>query len=128
MVRVVDFCTNIPYHFPCSAVVIPVTVLPQILSALISVNSAHVQWLSTMTIFKAVIHCEGGASLGKIAQTAAGSNYVVPLGTAPTVGAGAVLMGGVGHLTRLYGMSVNNIIGLRIVSQAGLKVLGWEGR
>lgn len=73
----------------------------------------------------AVIQCQGGASLGQIARVAAEKGYVVPLGTAPTVGAGAVLMGGVGHLSRLLGMSVTNIHGLRIVTPGhGLQVLG----
>lgn len=72
----------------------------------------------------AAIRCQGGASLGQIARVAAESNYVVPLGTAPTVGAGAVLMGGVGHLSRLHGMSVANILALRIVTPGkGMRVL-----
>ena len=72
-----------------------------------------------------LIRCQGGASLQQIVRAAALCSYTVPLGTAPTVGAGAVLMGGVGHLSRLYGLSVNNIVGMRIVTPCGgLHALG----
>ena len=66
--------------------------------------------------FGAVVVAQGGANLSDISRVAAEHGYIVPLGTAPTVGAGALLYGGVGHLTRNFGLSVNSILRMSIIT------------
>ena len=66
--------------------------------------------------FGPVIVAQGGATLNDIANVAAENGCIVPLGTAPTVGCGGLVYGGVGHLSRLLGLSVNSIVKMNIVT------------
>ena len=77
---------------------------------------------------EATVVAQAGASLGDIAVAAEAAGYVVPLGTEATVGLGAVLHGGVGHLTRMLGLSVGAITGLRIATPASCSDGAGTGR
>ena len=61
----------------------------------------------------------GGAQLKQVVEVAASHGLMVPLGTAPTVGIGLVLQGGIGHLSRLHGLAVDSICGVKIVVADG---------
>ncbi|CAJ1418769.1 unnamed protein product, partial [Effrenium voratum] len=61
----------------------------------------------------------GGVTLEPLALFAQAQGLAAPLGTAPTVGLGLVLQGGVGHLTRSRGMSVDSVRALQLVTCTG---------
>ena len=60
-----------------------------------------------------------GLSLKEIALEAYERNLAVPLGTAPTVGLGLVLQGGVGHLTRSLGLALDAVRAMQLVTLQG---------
>ena len=62
----------------------------------------------------------GGASMGQICSTAAAGGVMCALGTAPTVGAGLLLQGGVGHLSRWRGLAVDCIETVECVTADGV--------
>jgi len=66
-----------------------------------------------------IIEMGGGANLERVAAALKGSGYSVPIGTYPTVGAGLVLQGGIGFLTRQFGLTVDAIIGAELVDTTG---------
>jgi adenine phosphoribosyltransferase/phosphomevalonate kinase len=49
--------------------------------------------------------------------------FTVPLGSRPSVGVGLALQGGIGHLTRPYGLTCDNIVGAVMVSVASGEVI-----
>ena len=51
----------------------------------------------------------GGASLAAIVEAAEAGGRMCCVGTAPTVGAGLLLQGGVGHLARWRGLAVDTV-------------------
>lgn len=58
--------------------------------------------------------------MGSIARVAAAHGQCMALGTHPTVGFGLLLQGGVGHLTRKFGLAVKHILELEIVTAKGI--------
>lgn len=60
-----------------------------------------------------------GVTLGELAAAAAKHNLAVPVGLYPTVGAGLMLQGGNGRLTRSHSVCVDNIVGAELVSADG---------
>ena len=57
-----------------------------------------------------------GVTLKDVAIAAVERRLAVPLGTAPTVGLGLILQGGVGHLTRSLGLALDAIHSLQMVT------------
>lgn len=68
-----------------------------------------------------VLLAGGGASMATIAKAAEAGGRMCCLGTAPTVGAGLLLQGGVGHLARWKGLAVDNIERVTCVTPDGLE-------
>ena len=60
-----------------------------------------------------------GADFGMIIEAGRKHNLVMPTGTAPSVGLGAVLCGGVGRLSRLIGLSCDNVLEVDVVLADG---------
>ena len=56
-----------------------------------------------------LVEVGGGAALQSIANTLKDSGYSLPIGTYPSVGAGLLLQGGIGYLTREYGLSIDHL-------------------
>ena len=64
--------------------------------------------------------CVGaGMTLKDLCVQAQAYGLAIPLGTAPTVGLGLVLQGGVGHLSRQQGLAVDAIRSVELVTAAG---------
>ncbi|KAL2193139.1 phosphoribosyl transferase domain protein [Corynascus similis CBS 632.67] len=57
-----------------------------------------------------------GCATGDIVRKAMEAGLTVPLGARPSVGAGLWLQGGIGHLSRLYGLACDAIVGAVMVS------------
>ncbi|KAK0753678.1 hypothetical protein B0T18DRAFT_477042 [Schizothecium vesticola] len=64
-----------------------------------------------------------GCTTGDIVRAAMAAGLTVPLGARPSVGAGLVLQGGIGHLARGYGLACDAIVGAVVVSVASGEVL-----
>ena len=65
------------------------------------------------------VQAGAGVKLKALASKAAEAGLVVPLGTAPTVGIGLILQGGVGHSTRRYGLALDAIQSIQLVTASG---------
>lgn len=65
---------------------------------------------------------QGGAAMGRLVQTLAPHGRMVPVGTHATPGFGLLTMGGVGHLSRSLGLTVDFIEELRGVTSTGERV------
>ena len=61
-----------------------------------------------------------GVTLGQVHAAAARAKLACPIGTYPTVGCGLVLQGGIGFLSRLHSLTVDNIREARIVLPGGI--------
>jgi FAD/FMN-containing dehydrogenase len=61
----------------------------------------------------------GGATMGSVVETLAPRSRLVPVGAASTPGMGLALQGGIGHLTRSLGLTVDHIIAVEIVLASG---------
>ncbi|KAI8715029.1 Phosphomevalonate kinase [Fusarium sp. LHS14.1] len=70
-----------------------------------------------------LVVAEAGCKIGDIIQKTMEEGLTVPLGSRPTVGAGLWLQGGIGNLSRLYGLSCDAIVGAVMVSVDTGKVL-----
>lgn len=57
-----------------------------------------------------------GCKTGDVIRKTMEEGLTVPLGARPSVGAGMWLLGGIGHLARLYGLTCDAIVGAVIVS------------
>ena len=68
----------------------------------------------------------GGCQLGDIDHAAHSFGLATPLGIISTTGIGLTLGGGVGHLSRKYGLTIDNIIGADIVLADGSAVRASE--
>jgi hypothetical protein len=64
-----------------------------------------------------------GCTSGNIISTTLKAGLTVPLGSRPSVGAGLWLQGGIGHLSRLRGLSSDAVVGAVVVSVADGKVM-----
>lgn len=63
-----------------------------------------------------LVVAEAGCKTGDVIRETLVEGLTVPLGARPSVGAGAWLQGGIGHLARLYGLACDAIVGAVIVS------------
>ncbi|KAG9194018.1 hypothetical protein G6011_04053 [Alternaria panax] len=66
----------------------------------------------------ALVVAKAGCTTGDIISKALSKGLTVPLGSRPSVGAGLWLQGGIGHLTRLHGLTCDAIVGAIMVSVA----------
>ncbi len=62
---------------------------------------------------------QGGTRMGAVLQALSPHGRMVPLGTHPTPGFGLLTMGGLGHLSRHYGLTLDHIVALRGVDGNG---------
>lgn len=58
---------------------------------------------------------KAGCKIGDVIQKAMEAGLTVPLGARPSVGAGSWLQGGIGHTSRLHGLSCDNIEGAVVI-------------
>lgn len=63
-----------------------------------------------------MVHVQAGCTTGDVIHKTMSVGKTVPLGSRPSVGSGLWLQGGIGHLSRIHGLSSDNIIGAVIVS------------
>ncbi|KAI1386224.1 uncharacterized protein F4822DRAFT_309376 [Hypoxylon trugodes] len=63
-----------------------------------------------------LIVAESGCTTGDIIRKTMEVGLTVPLGARPSVGAGLWLQGGIGHLSRQYGLACDSIIGVVMVN------------
>lgn len=75
------------------------------------------------TMSSSLIVAESGCSTGDIIRRCVADGLTVPLGPRPSVGAGLWLQGGIGHLSQLYGLACDAIVGAVVVSVDSGKVL-----
>jgi len=67
-----------------------------------------------------IVTADGGATLGELDRSTIGHGTVVPAGTASDTGVGGVAVGGgIGWLTRAYGLSIDNLQDVYLVTAAG---------
>ena len=67
-----------------------------------------------------VVTVEGGATLGDLDRGTIGYQTGVPAGTASGTGVGGLAVaGGIGWLTRAYGLSIDNLLDVYLVTAAG---------
>lgn len=59
-----------------------------------------------------LVVAEVGCRAGDIVRKTMSAGVTVPLGARPSTGAGLWLQGGIGHLTRLYGLVCNAVVGV----------------
>lgn len=64
-----------------------------------------------------------GCKTGDIVKKGMAAGLTVPLGSRPSVGAGLWLQGGIGHLSRLYGLTCDAIVGAVMVCVESGKVI-----
>ncbi|KAJ5471844.1 hypothetical protein N7539_008787 [Penicillium diatomitis] len=64
-----------------------------------------------------------GCKTGDVVRQAMAAGVTVPLGARPSVGAGMWIQGGLGHLTRLYGLTCDAIVGAIVVGVDSGRVL-----
>jgi FAD/FMN-containing dehydrogenase len=62
---------------------------------------------------------QGGATMGALLQTLAPQGRMVPVGTHATPGFGLLTMGGIGHLSRSLGLTLDHVEALRGVTALG---------
>ncbi|CAG5166451.1 uncharacterized protein ALTATR162_LOCUS6927 [Alternaria atra] len=66
----------------------------------------------------ALVVVGAGCKTDDIISKTLSEDLTVPLGSRPSVGIGLCLQGGIGHLTRLHGLTCDNIVGAVMVSVA----------
>ena len=70
-----------------------------------------------------IVAVEGGATLGDLDRNTIGHRTGVPAGTASGTGVGGVAVGGgIGWLTRAYGLSIDNLLDAYLVTADGEQV------
>ncbi|KAI4650576.1 hypothetical protein J4E93_002933 [Alternaria ventricosa] len=70
------------------------------------------------TAFTSLVVAGAGCKTVNIIRRTLEGDLTVPLGSRPSVGAGLWLQGGIGHLTRLHGLTCDNIVGAVLISVA----------
>lgn len=70
-----------------------------------------------------LVIAEAGCKTGDIIRKTMAADVTVPLGARPSVGAGLWLQGGIGHLSRLYGLACDAVVGAVLVSVDSSQVL-----
>ena len=65
------------------------------------------------------VRVQGGVGMGTLLRTLAPHRRMVPVGTHATPGFGLLLMGGIGHLSRSLGLTLDNVVALRGVRADG---------
>lgn len=68
-----------------------------------------------------LVTADAGCKSGNVVRKAMAAGLIVPMGARPSVGAGLWLQGGIGHLSRLHGLTCDAIIGAVMVSVASSK-------
>lgn len=63
-----------------------------------------------------LVVARAGCKTNDIISRTLDEGLTIPLGSRPSVGAGLWLQGGIGHLTRLYGLTCDNIVGAVLIS------------
>jgi len=66
--------------------------------------------------FTSLVVAGAGCKTANIIRKTLYEGLTVPLGSRPSIGAGLWLQGGIGHLTRPYGLTCDNIIGAVLIS------------
>ncbi|KAH9845370.1 phosphoribosyl transferase domain protein [Teratosphaeria destructans] len=64
-----------------------------------------------------------GCTSGDIVSKAMDQNVTVPLGARPSVGAGLWLQGGIGHLSRSYGLGCDSVVGAVLICAKTARIL-----
>lgn len=77
---------------------------------------------------RGVAEVSGGAQMGDIDHATHAFGLATPVGIISTTGAGIILGGGIGHLTRKYGLSIDNILGADVVLADGSLVRADENQ
>ncbi|KAJ5214786.1 phosphoribosyl transferase domain protein [Penicillium chermesinum] len=72
---------------------------------------------------RALIVAGAGCKTGDITRRASDAHLTIPLGARPSVGAGLWLQGGIGHLTRTFGLTCDAIVGVVMVGVESGQVL-----
>ena len=67
------------------------------------------------------VRIQGGASMGMVLSALAAERRMIPAGTHPTPGFGLLTMGGIGHLSRSLGLTIDSIHALSGVRPDGEK-------
>ncbi len=78
--------------------------------------------MSTTTVDPAarMVHVQGGATLGSVDQATSPHGLVVPAGIISTTGVGGLTLGGgLGHLTRKCGLTIDNLVAAEVVLADG---------
>lgn len=90
-----------------------------------TVNSGIVIDMSSMNAVRAdpqtqIIYVEGGAKAGEVTTAAMAHGMIVPFGDSPSVGVGGITLGGgVGWLTRKFGMTIDSLLAAEVVIADG---------
>jgi len=66
-----------------------------------------------------VLRVGGGAQLHEVDLACNRAGTCVPLGGCPTTGMGLVLMGGYGHMSRKFGLSIDSLLEVTLVTSGG---------
>ena len=75
------------------------------------------------------VRVQGGVGMGTLLRSLAPHRRMVPVGTHATPGFGLLLMGGIGHLSRSLGLTLDHIVALRGVRADGMPfVLDEDGQ
>ena len=63
-----------------------------------------------------VVVAGAGCTTGEIVRQTTAAGVTIPMGARPSVGAGLWLQGGIGHTSRIYGLTCDSIVGVVLVS------------
>lgn len=83
----------------------------------------HLQIATEDEKYGSLVFAEAGCKAGDIVQKCESAGLAVPMGSRPSVGSGLWLHGGIGHQSRLHGLTCDAIVGAVIVSVASGDIL-----